>query len=64
MIKLTVHSLAERQGHRESGYYGGGGRVGLEYFKNSMTPETIARESAREACLLLEASEARPGPGR
>lgn len=61
MIRLTIHSLAERQGHRESGYYGGGGRVGLEYFKNSMTPETLGRESAREACLLLEASEAPAG---
>lgn len=61
MVRLTVHSLAEREGHWESGYYGGGGRVGLEYFKTSMTPETIGSESAREACLLLEASEAPAG---
>lgn len=55
MIRLTVHSLAEKRGHWESGYYGGGGRVGLEFFKSSLTPEAIAEESAREACLLLEA---------
>jgi TldD protein len=61
MIKLTVHSLAEKQRRRESGYYGGGGRVGLEFFRNSMTPEAIAEESAREACLLLEAIDSPAG---
>ncbi|RFT15365.1 MAG: TldD protein, part of TldE/TldD proteolytic complex [Candidatus Saccharicenans subterraneus] len=55
MVKLVVMALAEKNGRRESGFCGGGGRVGLEYFKRELTPETIGQEAAREACLLLEA---------
>ncbi|MDD8019729.1 MAG: TldD/PmbA family protein [Acidobacteriota bacterium] len=57
MVKLAVRSLAEKSGRREAGYYGGGGRVGLEFFNQSLAPEAIGEESAREACLLLEAVE-------
>lgn len=55
MVKLVVLALAEKNGRRESGFCGGGGRVGLEYFNRELTPETIGQEAAREACLLLEA---------
>lgn len=61
MTKLVAMAIAEKNGHRETGFYGGGGRVGLDYFKNNITPENIGREAAKEACLLLEATEAPAG---
>ncbi|MGB9893033.1 MAG: TldD/PmbA family protein [Candidatus Saccharicenans sp.] len=57
MVKLVAMVLAEKNGRRESGFFGGGGRVGLEYFYQQLTPEKIGQEAAREACLLLEAVE-------
>lgn len=55
MVKLVAMALAEKKGRWESGFSGGGGRVGLEYFARELTPEAIGQEAAREACLLLEA---------
>lgn len=60
-VRLVVMAVAEKDGRRESGFCGGGGRVGLEYFRREMTPEFIGEEAAREACLLLEAVEAPAG---
>lgn len=57
MIKLVVMALAEKNGRRESGFCGEGGRVGFEYFNQKLTPEIIGEEAARQACLLLEAVE-------
>jgi len=59
MVKLTCVAIAERNGIREYGYSGGGGRVGLEHFAGTLTPEDIGREAAREALHLLDA---RPAP--
>jgi TldD protein len=61
MAKLACYSVAEKDGHRESGYAGGGGRVGLEYFRDVLTPEKIGREAADEALRLLDAAEAPAG---
>lgn len=61
MVKLAVQAIAEKNGRRESGFYGGGGRAGLEYFSYQLTPEVIGQEAAKEACLLLEAVEAPAG---
>jgi len=57
MVKLVVMALAEKNGRWESGFFGGGGRVDLNYFYHQLTPEKIGLEAAREACLLLEAIE-------
>jgi TldD protein len=38
MVKLVCVAISEKDGKRESGYWGGGGRVGLEYFRESLTP--------------------------
>jgi TldD protein len=61
MAKLSCFSVAEKDGRRESGYAGGGGRVGLEYFRDVLTPEAIGREAAEEALRLLDAAEAPAG---
>jgi TldD protein len=59
LIKLSCIAIAEKKGLREYGFSGGGGRVGLEYFTDSLAPETIGKEAAEEALGLLSS---RPAP--
>ena len=61
MVKLVCVAISEKGGQRESGYWGGGGRVGLEYFQDGLTPRRIGEEAAREALVLLEAADAPAG---
>ena len=61
MVRLTCVAIAEKDGRREFGYWGGGGRVGLEYFRDVLTPAKIGAEAAAEAVLLLEAVDAPAG---
>ena len=61
MVRLTCVAVAEKDGRKEIGYWGGGGRVGLEYFGNVLTPRTIGAEAAAEAVLLLDAVDAPAG---
>jgi len=61
MVRLTCVAIAEKEGRRESGYWGGGGRVGLEYFRDVLTPRRIGAEAAAEAVLLLDAVDAPAG---
>ena len=55
LIKLTCLAVSEKAGQREAGYSGGGGRVGLEYFQGTLTPEDVGKEAAKESLHLLEA---------
>jgi TldD protein len=55
LIKMACFVIAEKDNQREAGYHGGGGRVGLEYFAENLTPEVIGREAAKESLHLLEA---------
>ncbi len=61
LLKLTCIGIAERGALHEYGYSGGGGRVGLEYFDRTLTPEAIGAEAAREALDLLDARDAPAG---
>jgi TldD protein len=61
MVKLVCVAISEKDGKRESGYWGGGGRVGLDHFRGALTPRRIGEEAAREALLLLEAVDAPAG---
>ncbi len=61
MVRLVCVAISEKAGQRESGYWGGGGRVGLDYFRDELTPRRIGEEAAREALLLLEAVDAPAG---
>jgi TldD protein len=61
LVKLVCVAISEKDGRRESGYWGGGGRVGLEYFRGVLTPRRIGEEAAREALLLLDAVDAPAG---
>jgi len=61
MLRFDVSSVAEQGGMRQTGYNGGGGRYGLEYFDGDR-PEKIGKESSRLAVSLLSAVEAPAGP--
>lgn len=60
MLRIMVRCLATHKGVSRSGSYGGGGRIGMEYFI-SASPEEIAREAARVAVVQLEAVPAPAG---
>ncbi len=61
MVKLVCVAISEKDGKREFGFWGGGGRVGLEYFRDVLTPPAIGEQAARESVLLLEAVDAPAG---
>ncbi len=61
MVKLVCTAISEKGGLRESGYWGGGGRVGLECFQGELAPRRIGEQAAREALILLEAADAPAG---
>jgi TldD protein len=62
MARMNVSVLAsENGGTPQRGYSGGGGRVGLDFFVEEMSPEHFARESARQAIVQLGAAPAPAG---
>ncbi len=62
LLRFGVSVIAEREGKRQSGSSGGGGRYGLEYFELAgKSPEDHAREAARQAVTMLDAREAPAG---
>jgi len=58
---LQVSCITGKEGERQIGIKGGGGRVGLEFFELK-SPSYFARNAARQAVLLLDAAEAPAGP--
>jgi TldD protein len=48
LIRFGVRAIAERDGRRQEGSSGGGGRMTLGYFEGK-SPEQHAREAARQA---------------
>lgn len=61
LTRLQVTCIAEENGNRQVGTFGGGGRIGLEYFQNDQRYLHFAREAAREAILNLRAVDAPAG---
>ena len=61
LSRLQVTCIAEENGNRQIGTYGGGGRVGLQYFQESGRYLDYARQAAREAILNLSAVDAPAG---
>jgi len=62
LVRINVSCIAEENGKRQSGYQGGGGRRSLDIFTDDLNPGAIARESARQAVLQLNAIDAPAGP--
>jgi TldD protein len=60
LLRVGVRAVAERDGRRQDGSSGGGGRVTMGYFDDK-SPEWHAREAARQAVAMLDAREAPAG---
>jgi TldD protein len=60
MLRFHIVVLAVEGSDAQTGFYGGGGRIGLEFFESS-SPECLAVEAARQACIQLGADEAPAG---
>jgi len=54
-VRLTVSATAESGSVRNTGSGSDGGRVGAGYFTTTRTPESIGKEAAEEAVILLGA---------
>ena len=61
LSRLQVTCIAEENGNRQVGTFGGGGRIGLEYFQKDQRYLHFAQEAAREAILNLSAVDAPAG---
>jgi TldD protein len=60
LVRFGVRVVAEKDGKRQEGSSGGGGRTSLGYFEGK-SPEWHAREAARQAVVMLDAQEAPAG---
>jgi TldD protein len=61
LSRLQITCIAEENGERQAGSFGGGGRVGFEFYREGDRYLRYAREAAREAILNLSAVEAPAG---
>ena len=61
LTRLNVTCIAEQEGNRQVGNYGGGGRVAFSFFIENKDYERYAREAVRQALLNLEAEDAPAG---
>ncbi|MBI5855006.1 MAG: metalloprotease TldD [Nitrospirae bacterium] len=61
LARLQVTCIAEENGNRQIGSFGGGGRIGFAYFTESDRFLHYAKEAARQALLNLRAVEAPAG---
>jgi TldD protein len=60
LFRMGVRCIAEREGRRQEGSSGGGGRTTFAYF-DEKSPEFHGREAARQALVMLDAREAPAG---
>ncbi len=61
LTRLNVTAIAEENGKREIGTYGGGGRVSFDFYLEQERWVRFAREAARQATLKLAAVDAPAG---
>ncbi|WP_455379659.1 metalloprotease TldD [Petrachloros mirabilis] len=61
LSRLQVTCIAEENGNRQVGSFGGGGRVGFQFYQESDRYLAYAREAARIAILNLSALDAPAG---
>ncbi len=60
LLRIYVQSMATKGAISQMGSFGGGGRMGIEFF-DTLSPEDIAKESARMAVIQLDAVPAPAG---
>jgi len=61
MARISIAVIVEKDGRRESGHYGGGGRVGLSGMMVADHWQPVAREALRVASVNLDAEPAPAG---
>jgi TldD protein len=61
LARMSAFCIARDNGNSSRGQSGGGGRVGLDYFQTTKTPEHFAAQAARQAIIQLDAREAPAG---
>lgn len=61
LSRLSVTCIAEENGNRQVGNFGGGGRVEYSFFLENNRWQDYAREATRQAILNLSASDAPAG---
>jgi TldD protein len=61
LTRLNVTCIAEEEGNRQIGSFGGGGRVEFGFFVDSQNHQRYAREAVRQAVLNLSAQDAPAG---
>ena len=61
LTRLNVTCIAEEEGQRQIGSFGGGGRVEFGFFVDSRDYERYSREAVRQAILNLSAIDAPAG---
>ncbi len=61
LSRLQVTCIAEENGNRQVGSFGGGGRIGFEFYRDDDRHLFYAKEAARTAILNLSAVEAPAG---
>ena len=60
-VRLITIATAEEKENRNTGFYSGGGRIGMGYFQTERTPKEIGRKAAEEAVMLLSAVDPAAG---
>jgi TldD protein len=60
LLRFSIRAIAEKNGKRQEGSSGGGGRTSMGYFEGKR-PEWHATEAARQAVTMLDAHEAPAG---
>ncbi len=60
-VRFIVSATAEEGKVRNSGRGNAGGRVGIDFYNNQVTPIQIGRQAAEEAITLLKAKDAPAG---
>jgi TldD protein len=55
LVRFGISCIADDDGNLQVGRSGGGGRVGIDFFERTQTPDEFGREAARQAIIQLEA---------
>jgi TldD protein len=61
LVRMNVNVIVERNGRREQGSAGGGGRVTYDYFLQDNRAMSYAQEAVRQAMVNLDAQDAPAG---
>jgi TldD protein len=61
LARFSISCIADDDGNLQVGRSGGGGRIGIDFFDETLTPEQLGNDAARQAIIQLEAVPAPAG---